>query len=63
MLFDSGVADFYRHHIFKYRIMEFARQTGLLLFYVIILNNVAKCNTIEHQLFIYVRKAIESFVF
>jgi hypothetical protein len=63
LLCDSGGANSYRHHIFKHRIMEFAKRTGLSVIVCHYPPYCSKWNPIEHRLFSQVHKAMEGVVF
>ncbi|MCB9231238.1 MAG: ISAzo13 family transposase [Bacteroidia bacterium] len=63
LLCDAGGANSYRHHIFKHRLMEFARETGLSVIVCHYPPYCSKWNPIEHRLFSQVHKAIEGVVF
>jgi len=62
LLCDAGGANSYRHHIFKHRIMEFAKQTGLSVIVCHYPPYCSKWNPIEHRLFSQVHKAMEGVV-
>lgn len=63
LLCDSGGANSYRHFIFKHRLMEFAKQTGLSVIVCHYPPYCSKWNPIEHRLFSHVHKAMEGVVF
>lgn len=63
LLCDSGGANSYRHHIFKYKLMEFAQQTGLSVIVCHYPPYCSKWNPIEHRLFSHLHKAMEGVVF
>ena len=63
LLCDAGGANSYRHFIFKHRLMEFAKQTGLSVIVCHYPPYCSKWNPIEHRLFSQVHKAIEGVVF
>ena len=63
LLCDAGGANSYRHHIFKHRLLEFAKQTGLSLIICHYPPYCSKWNPIEHRLFAHVHKAMEGVVF
>ena len=63
LLCDSGGANSYRHHIFKHRIMDFAKQTGLSIIVCHYPPYCSKWNPIEHRLFSHVHRAMEGVVF
>lgn len=63
LLCDAGGANSYRHLIFKHRLMEFARQTGLSVIVCHYPPYCSKWNPIEHRLFCHVHKAMEGVVF
>jgi len=60
---DAGGANSYRHFIFKHRLMEFAKQTGLSVIVCHYPPYCSKWNPIEHRLFSQVHKAMEGVVF
>ncbi len=60
---DAGGANCYRHFIFKHRLMDFAKQTGLSIIVSHYPPYCSKWNPIEHRLFSQVHKAMEGFVF
>jgi len=62
LLCDSGGANSYRHHIFKHRIMGFAKQTGLSVIVCHYPPYCSKWNPIEHRLFSQVHRAMEGVV-
>lgn len=62
LLCDAGGANSYRHHIFKYRLLEFARKTGLSVIVCHYPPYCSKWNPIEHRLFSHVHKAMEGVV-
>lgn len=62
LLCDSGGANSYRHNIFKNRLMEFAKQTGLSVIVCHYPPYCSKWNPIEHRLFSQVHKAMEGVV-
>lgn len=63
LLCDAGGANSYRHHIFKHRMMEFAKQTGLSVIIAHYPPYCSKWNPIEHRLFSQVHRAMEGVVF
>jgi len=63
LLCDAGGANSYRHFIFKHRIMEFAKQTGLSVIVCHYPPYCSKWNPIEHRLFSQVHRAMEGVVF
>lgn len=63
LLCDAGGANSYRHHVFKHRLMKFARQTGLSVIVCHYPPYCSKWNPIEHRLFSQVHKAMEGVVF
>lgn len=63
LLCDAGGANSYRHFIFKHRILEFAKQTGLSIIVCHYPPYCSKWNPIEHRLFSHVHRAIEGVVF
>lgn len=63
LLCDAGGANSYRHFIFKHKLLEFARQTGLSVIVCHYPPYCSKWNPIEHRLFSQVHKAMEGAVF
>jgi hypothetical protein len=63
LLCDAGGANSYRHNIFKHRLLEFAKQTGLSVIVCHYPPYCSKWNPIEHRLFSQVHKAMEGVVF
>jgi Rhodopirellula transposase DDE domain len=63
LLCDAGGANSYRHVIFKYKLMKFARQTGLSVVVCHYPPYCSKWNPIEHRLFSQVHKAMQGVVF
>jgi len=63
LLCDAGGANSYRHYIFKHRLMEFTKQTGLSVIVCHYPPYCSKWNPIEHRLFSQVHKAMEGVVF
>ncbi len=63
LLCDAGGANSYRHYIFKHRLMEFTKQTGLSVVVCHYPPYCSKWNPIEHRLFSQVHKAMEGVVF
>jgi hypothetical protein len=63
LLCDAGGANSYRHGIFKYKLMEFAKQTGLSVMVCHYPPYCSKWNPIEHRLFSQVHKAMQGVVF
>jgi hypothetical protein len=63
LLCDAGGANSYRHHVFKHRVMEFARETGLTVIVCHYPPYCSKWNPIEHRLFSQVHRAMEGVVF
>ena len=63
ILCDAGGANSYRHFIFKHRLMEFARETGLSIIVCHYPPYCSKWNPIEHRLFCHVHKAMSGVVF
>ena len=63
LLCDAGGANGYRHFIFKYKLMQFAKQTGLSVVVCHYPPYCSKWNPIEHRLFSQVHKAMEGVVF
>ena len=62
LLCDAGGANSYRHFLFKHRLMEFAKQTGLSVIVCYYPPYCSKWNPIEHRLFSQVHKAMEGVV-
>jgi len=63
LLCDAGGANSYRHFIFKHRLMNFAKQTGLSVIVCHYPPYCSKWNPIEHRLFSQVHRAMEGVVF
>ena len=63
LLCDAGGANSYRHFIFKHRLMEFAKKTGLSIIVCHYPPYCSKWNPIEHRLFSQVHRAMEGVVF
>jgi hypothetical protein len=63
LLCDAGGANSYRHHIFKSKLMEFAKATGLSVIVCHYPPYCSKWNPIEHRLFSHVHKAMGGVVF
>lgn len=63
LLCDAGGANSYRHHLFKHRLMMFAKETGLSVIVCHYPPYCSKWNPIEHRLFSQVHKAMEGVVF
>jgi hypothetical protein len=63
LLCDAGGANSYRHFIFKHRLMEFAKQTGLSVIVCHYPPYCSKWNPIEHRLFSQMHKAMEGVIF
>ena len=63
LLCDAGGANSYRHFIFKNKLMEFARETGLSVIVCHYPPYCSKWNPIEHRLFSHVHKAMSGVVF
>lgn len=63
LLCDAGGANSYRHHIFKHRLMKFAKETGLSVIVCHYPPYCSKWNPIEHRLFSQVHRAMEGVVF
>lgn len=63
LLCDAGGANSYRHFIFKHKLLEFAKQTGLSVIVCHYPPYCSKWNPIEHRLFSQVHKAMEGAVF
>lgn len=60
---DSGGANSYRHHIFKHRMLEFARETSINIVICHYPPYCSKWNPIEHRLFAQMHKAMEGIIF
>jgi hypothetical protein len=63
ILCDAGGANSYRHFIFKHKLMEFAKETGLSVTVSHYPPYCSKWNPIEHRLFSHVHKAMSGVVF
>ena len=63
LLCDAGGANSYRHHVFKYWMLEFAKQTGVSLVICHYPPYASKWNPIEHRLFCHVHSATSGIVF
>lgn len=63
LLCDAGGANSYRHHIFKQKLLEFARQTGLFVIVCHYPPYCSKWNPIEHRLFCHVHQAMSGGLF
>lgn len=63
LLCDAGGANSYRHYIFKHKLLEFAKQTGLSVIVCHYPPYCSKWNPIEHRLFSQVHKGMEGVVF
>jgi hypothetical protein len=63
LLCDAGGANSYRHHIFKQKLMVFARETGLSVIVCHYPPYCSKWNPIEHRLFCHVHRALAGAVF
>jgi hypothetical protein len=63
LLCDAGGANSYRHFIFKYKLMAFAKETGLSVVVCHYPPYCSKWNPIEHRLFSQVHKAMQGVVF
>ncbi len=63
LLCDAGGANSYRHFIFKHRLLQFAKETGLSVIVCHYPPYCSKWNPIEHRLFSQVHKAMEGVVF
>lgn len=63
LLCDAGGANSYRHHLFKHRLMKFAKETGLSVIVCHYPPYCSKWNPIEHRLFSQIHKAMEGVVF
>lgn len=62
LLCDAGGANSYRHHAFKLRLLDLARQTGLSVVVCHYPPYCSKWNPIEHRLFCHVHRAMEGAV-
>lgn len=62
LLCDAGGANSYRHHVFKHRLLEFAKQTGLSVIVCHYPPYCSKWNPIEHRLFSQIHRAMEGVV-
>ena len=60
---DAGGANSYRHHLFKHRLMSFAKETGLKVIISHYPPYCSKWNPIEHRLFCHVHRAMSGVVF
>lgn len=60
---DAGGANSYRHHIFKYWMIQFAKQTGISVVICHYPPYSSKWNPIEHRLFCHVHSATNGVVF
>lgn len=63
LLCDAGGANSYRHHIFKHKLMAFARETGLSVIVCHYPPYCSKWNPIEHRVFCHVHRAMSGVVF
>ena len=63
LLCDAGGANSYRHHLFKHRLQEFAKLTGLSIIVCHYPPYCSKWNPIEHRLFSQVHKSMEGVIF
>jgi hypothetical protein len=63
MFCDAGGANSYRHHVFKYWMLKFAKQTGVSLVICHYPPYASKWNPIEHRLFCHVHRAAAGVVF
>lgn len=63
LLCDAGGANSYRHHIFKYKLLAFAKATGLSVTVCHYPPYSSKWNPIEHRLFCHVHDAMAGAVF
>jgi hypothetical protein len=63
ILCDAGGANSYRHHIFKYEMLQFAKETGMSLMVCHYPPYCSKWNPIEHRLFCHVHRAMSGNVF
>lgn len=63
LLCDAGGANSYRHFIFKHRLLQFAKETGLSVIVCHYPPYCSKWNPIEHRLFSQIHKAMEGIVF
>lgn len=55
---DAGGANCYRHHIFKHRLMKFAKETGLSVIVCHYPPYCSKWNAIEHRAFCHIHRAM-----
>ncbi len=62
ILCDAGGANSYRHHLFKHRMQQFAKQTGLSVIVSHYPPYCSKWNPIEHRLFSQVHKSMEGVI-
>lgn len=60
---DAGGANSYRHHIFKYWMLKFAKETGVSLVICHYPPYASKWNPIEHRLFCHVHRATGGVIF
>ena len=60
---DAGGANSYRHHIFKYWMLRFAKETGVALVICHYPPYASKWNPIEHRLFCHVHSAAQGVIF
>ena len=63
LLCDAGGANSYRHHIFKYKLLAFAKETGISVAVSHYPPYSSKWNPIEHCLFCHVHSAMSGAVF
>jgi len=63
ILCDAGGANSYRHYIFKYQLLQFAKETGMSLIVCHYPPNCSKWNPIEHKLFSHIHRALSGNVF
>lgn len=63
LLCDAGGANSYRHHIFKHRLLDFAKQTGISIIVCHYPPYCSKWNPIEHRLFSHVHRAMDGVLF
>lgn len=63
LLCDAGGANSYRHHVFKYWMIEFAKQTGVSLVISHYPPYASKWNPIEHSLFCHIHRAASGVIF
>jgi hypothetical protein len=63
ILCDAGGANSYRHHVFKYELLQFVKETGLNVIVSHYPPNSSKWNPIGHRFFSHVHRAISGEVF